>query len=67
MVAPSCDIQPPPQTQHPNMGYRMAPTKSSHSRNAQNVMRSQIAPTMMYPAVSMNTTSNSVRTLLPAS
>ena len=47
MVEPSCDIQPPPQTQQPKIGYRIAPTKSSQRRNAQNVMRSQMAPTMM--------------------
>ena len=41
--------------------------KISQRRKAQKVIRSQIAPTMMYPAVSMNTTSNSVSTLLPAS
>ena len=41
--------------------------KSSQSRNAQKLMRSQMAPTMMYPAVSMNTTSNNARQLLPLS
>src|SRR5208283_2397580 len=30
MVVPSCDSQPPPQTQQPNTGYRIAPINSSH-------------------------------------
>ena len=47
IVVPSCESQPPPHTQQPNIGYRSAPTKSSHSTNAPNVMRSQIDPTMM--------------------
>src|SRR4029077_12396393 len=67
MVAPNCDSQPPPQTQQPNMGYSSAPMKSSQRTNPQKVMRSQIAPTMIYPAVSMNTTSKRVRALAPAS
>src|SRR5271169_1904712 len=64
MLSPSCESHPPPQAQHPEIGYKRPPTNNSHKRNAQNVIRSQIAPTMMYPAVSMNTTSNSVRQLL---
>src|ERR1700685_4676799 len=67
MLEPSCESHPPPHAQQPEIGYSMPPIKSSQSRNAQNVIRSQIAPTMMYPAVSMNTTSNSVKQLLPAS
>src|SRR5262249_50789378 len=38
-VVPHCDIHPPPQTQQPNIGYRIAPMKSSQSRNAPNVIR----------------------------
>src|SRR5262249_45818851 len=47
IVDPSCDIHPPPQTQHPKIGYSSAPTNSSASRNPPNVIRSQIDPTMM--------------------
>src|SRR5271156_5074174 len=64
MLRPSGESQPPPHAQQPEIGYRMPPINNSHNRNAQNVIRSQIAPTMMYPAVSINTTSNSVRQLL---
>src|SRR5271154_6098566 len=64
LLKPSCESQPPPHAQQPEIGYRMPPINNSHNRNAQNVMRSQIAPTMMYPAVSINTTSNSVKQLL---
>src|SRR3984885_1813795 len=64
MLAPSCESQPPPQAKHPEIEYRTPPINNSQSRNAQNVIRSQIAPTMMYPAVSINTTSNSVKQLL---
>src|SRR5215475_13080492 len=67
MVAPNCESQPPPQTQQPKIGYTRAPMKSSQRINPQNVILSQIAPTMMYPAVSMNTTSKSVSALLPTS
>jgi hypothetical protein len=67
IVEPNCDNQPPPQTQHPNTGYRNAPTKSSQIRNAQKVIRSQIAPTMMYPAVSIKTTSKSAKQFALAS
>ena len=41
--------------------------KISQRMKPQKVIRSQMVPTMMYPAVSINTTSKSVRQLLPAS
>src|ERR1700730_2661513 len=46
-VDPICESQPPPHVQHPEIGYKIAPMKSSHSKNDQKVMRSQTAPTMM--------------------
>src|SRR5215813_11449315 len=67
MLTPNCESHPPPHTQQPKMGYSRPPTKSSQRTKAQNVIRSQMAPTMIYPAVSMKTTSKSVRQLLPTS